>query len=93
MAEEIIIHTASPRDITLEEAEGIATAVRGLNLNCAVKVEGKERTGFGVTPVEVLRIALLGGAFGVGKVFSEEVVKKIADITVEWVRERFSSTI
>jgi RNA 3'-terminal phosphate cyclase len=90
MADAIVIRTASPKDITLEEAGEIAEAVRGLNLNCEVRVEGQERTGYGVTWFEVLRIALLGGgAFGVGKAFAEETAKKIADIVVDWARERF----
>jgi hypothetical protein len=90
MADTIGINTPNPNDITLEEAEEIAGAVRRLNLNCEVKVSGQHRTGYGVTWFEVLRIALLGGgAFGIGKAFTEEVAKKIADIVVEWARERF----
>ena len=90
MADAIIIRTANPNDITLDETEEIAKAVRGLNLNCDVQVVGKEREGYGVTLFEVLRISLVSGvAFGMGKAFAEEVAKKIADIVVEWARERF----
>jgi hypothetical protein len=53
------------------------------------QTEGQERAGYGVTWFEVLRITLLGGAFGLGKVFAEEVAKKTADVVVEWARERF----
>src|ERR1700752_3259707 len=88
MADTIGINTPNPNDITLEEVEEIAEAVRRLNLNCEVKVSGQHRTGIGVTWLQVLRIALLGGAFGIGKAFTEEVAKKIADIVVEWARER-----
>jgi hypothetical protein len=45
VAEEIVIRTANPNDITLEESEEIAKAVRGLNLNCDVRVEGQQREG------------------------------------------------
>ncbi|MGD1083076.1 MAG: hypothetical protein ABR881_32580 [Candidatus Sulfotelmatobacter sp.] len=87
--ETIVIRTANPRDITIEEAGEIASALRTANPGVSVKTEGQERTGFGVTWFEVLRITLLGGAFGLGKAFAEEVVKKVADIFVEWARERF----
>ncbi len=87
--EEIIIHSPSPFDITTEEAEEIATAIRGVNLNCDVQIKVTQRSGRGLTWFEVLRITLLGGAFGAGKLFTEEVVKKIADIVIDWARERF----
>lgn len=87
--ETIVIHSASSRDIWPEETKAIAEAVQKLNSEFDVKVEDHERAGVGVTWFEVLRITLLGGAFGVGKVFAEEVAKKIADITVDWARERF----
>jgi hypothetical protein len=88
MPETIVIHTASPRDISLEECEQIAESVRGLSPDFEVRVEGHERTGLGVTWFEVLRISLLGGVFGLGKLFAEETAKKIADIFVDWARER-----
>jgi hypothetical protein len=89
MAETIVIRTANPGDITLEEVEVVAKAIRDLRLNCDVQVEGQQREGYGATWFEILRIALLGGAFGVGKVFAEEVAKKVADIAVDWARGRF----
>ncbi len=89
LSETIIIQTPNPHDITLEEAENIASALRAANPSFSVKAEGYERKGRGVTWFEVLRIGLLGGAFGVGKVFAEEVVKQTADIVVEWARDRF----
>jgi RNA 3'-terminal phosphate cyclase len=89
MADTIGINTPNPNDITLEEVEEIAEAVRRLNLNCEVTASGQHRTGIGVTWFQVLRIVLLGGgAFGMAKAFTEEVAKKIADIVVEWARER-----
>ena len=48
-----------------------------------------QREGLGITWFEILRIALMGGAFGAGKLFTEEVVKKIADVAVDWAQERF----
>lgn len=89
MSETITIHSASARDIVPEETKAIAEAIQKLNKDFEVKVEDHERTGVGVTWFEVLRIVLIGGAFGLGKTFAEEVTKKIADIVVEWARERF----
>ena len=81
----IVIRTMSPHDITLDEAEEIAQAIRGLNLNCEVQVEGHERQGKGVTWFEVLHISLLAGIFaGAGKVLAEEAAKKIAAVFVDW---------
>jgi hypothetical protein len=90
MAGEIIIRSANPNDISLEEAEEIASAVRSLNLNFDTQVVGQEREGYGVTLFEVLRISLVGGAVaGMGKALIEEVAKKLVDIVVEWTRKRF----
>ena len=90
MAEAIVIYTANANDITLEEVEEIATAIRGLNPNFDVQVEAQQRTGYGVTWFEVLRISLLAGAFArVGKVVAEGLVKEIVDIAVDWARKRF----
>jgi hypothetical protein len=88
-AQEIVLNSPSPFDITPEEIEDIATAIRGLNLNCEVRTSVTQREGVAITWFEILRIALMGGAFGAGKLFTEEAVKKIADIAVDWVRERF----
>jgi hypothetical protein len=81
------INTPNPHDVTPAEAEEIANAIRGLNPAWNVTVTVTERTGYGVTWFEVLRIALTGGAF-VGKEVLKEAAKKIADIAVEWARER-----
>lgn len=85
----IVINSASARDILPGETEAIARAVQKLNKDFEVKVEDHKQTGTFVTWFEVLRITLVGGAFGLGKTFSEEIVKRIADIVVEWARERF----
>jgi hypothetical protein len=84
--EEIVVRTANPNDITLDETEDIAVAIRALNLGPTVRAVGQERTGYGVTLYEVLRIAV---AFGAGKAFTEEAAKKIADVVVGWARKRF----
>lgn len=89
LAQAIALNSPSPFDITPEEIEDIAAAVRGLNLNCEVRTSVTQREGVGITWFEILRIALLGGGFGAGKLFTEEVVKKIADVAVDWARERF----
>lgn len=88
MAETIGINTPNPNDIKPAEAEEIANAIRGLNPAWNVTVTVTERTGYGVTWFEVLRIALTGGAF-VGKEALKEAAKKIADLVVAWARERF----
>ncbi len=89
MDESIVIRTANPHDITLDEAEQIAQAIRSLGQTWDVRVEGQERTGTGVTLFEVLRIGLLGGAFGFGKVLVEEAAKRVADTVIDWARDRF----
>jgi|SRR5580704_7607171 hypothetical protein len=85
----IVINTSNPLDITLDEAEDIAKAVRGLNLNCEVRVAVTQRTGYGITWFELLRFSLEAGALWAGKTFAEEVAKKLADVAVDWARERF----
>jgi hypothetical protein len=90
MEDAIVIFTPNPHDITLEEAEDVARAIRGLNTNRDVRVAGKEREGYGVTWFEVLHISFLGGAaFGLGKMVAEELAKRVTDIAVDWARERF----
>ncbi len=86
MADKIVISTANPNDITVEEAEEIAQAIRVLKPDCDVQVEGRQREGYGVTWFEVLRISL-GGALG-GKLV-EVVAKKVVDVVVDWARKRF----
>jgi hypothetical protein len=88
MAEEIVISTANPHDITLEEVEEIATAIRGLNLNCDVRVEGKESEGYGVTLFEVLRVCLSGVDWA-SKEVAKETAKRIMTVVIDKIRERF----
>jgi len=88
LAETIGINTPNPHDITPAEAEEIAEAIRGLDPKYDAKVSVTERTDYGITWFEVLRIALAGGAF-VGRKAAEEVAKKIMDIVIAWARERF----
>lgn len=88
MAEEIVISTANPHDIMLEEVEEIATAIRGLNLNCDVRVEAKEREGYGVTLFEVLRVCLSGVDWA-SKEVAKETAKKIMTVVIDKIRERF----
>lgn len=90
MADEIVIPTQSSNDITLKEAEEMAEVVRGLNLNCDVRVKGaEERTGLGITWFEILRISFIGGALWLGKMLTEDVIKRIAEAAVDWARARF----
>lgn len=76
MAEAIVIRSANLRDITLEEAEEVAEAIRGLNLDCDVRVEGEEKYTdgrIGITWFEILHISA-------GILLAGEVVKKISDV-------------
>jgi hypothetical protein len=93
MPDTIVIHSASARDILPEETKAIAEAVQQLNKDFEVKIADHEQSGAFVTWFEVLRITLVGGAFGLGKPFSEEIVKRIADIVVEWARQRFKKRL
>jgi len=88
MAETIGINTPNPHDITPAEAEEIANAIRGLDPTWEVKVAVTERTSYGITWFEILRIGLAGAAFA-EKEALKEAAKKIADIVVAWARERF----
>jgi RNA 3'-terminal phosphate cyclase len=84
------IFTPNPHDITTEEAEGLAKLFRSACPDYEVQATGKEREGYGVTLFEVVRISITGGAaFGVGKMVAEELAKKLTDIAVDWVRDRF----
>jgi len=89
MEEKIVVHSASPHDITPEETEEIAQLLRGLNSGFEVQAEVHERTGKGITWFEVLRIGLYGGAFAAGKALMDETAKKIAGVVIEWARDRF----
>jgi hypothetical protein len=89
MPDTIVIHSASARDVLPEETKAIAEAIQKLNKDFEVKVEDREQTGAFVTWFEILRITLVGEAFGLGRTFSEEIVKRIAHVVVEWARERF----
>jgi hypothetical protein len=67
MAQAIALNSPNPSDITPKEIEDIAIAIRGLNLNCEVRTSVTQREGLGITWFEILRITLMGGAFGAGK--------------------------
>jgi hypothetical protein len=86
MAGSIVVRTQNPLDITPDEAEEIAATIRGLNLDGDVRVEEQEREDRGLTWFEILHITL---AFKVGRVGVDEATEKIADIVVDWARERF----
>jgi hypothetical protein len=84
----IIVRTMSPNDITMEEAEQIAQAIRDLNPNSPVRVKAHLREGVGVTWFEIVSITLSAGAWAT-KVLAEDAAKEIAKRAVDWARKRF----
>ena len=90
MVGSITVRTQDSRNITVNEAEEIAAAIRGLNLDSEVRVEEHERKGRrGLTWFEVLYITVAGGAFKAGQIVAEEAIKKITEIVIDWARQRF----
>ena len=86
MAGSIVVRTLNPLDVTPDEAEEIAATIRSLNLDSKVRVEEQEREDRGLTWFEILHITL---AFQIGRIVVDEAAKKIADVVVEWARQRF----
>jgi hypothetical protein len=86
MAGSIVVRTLNPLDITPGEAGEIAAAIRSLNLDGKVRVEEQESEDRGLTWFEILHITL---AFQIGRIVVDEAAKKIADVVVEWARQRF----
>jgi hypothetical protein len=84
----IIVRTMNPSDITMEEAEQVAQAIRALNPNCEVRVRAHLTEGKGITWFEILSITLGAGAWAT-KLLAEDTAKEIAKRAVDWARERF----
>jgi hypothetical protein len=84
----IIVRTMNPNDITMEEAEQIAQAIRDLNPNSPVQVKAHLTESKGVTWFEIVSITLSAGAWAT-KVVAEDAAKEIAKRAVEWARQRF----
>jgi hypothetical protein len=53
-----------------------------------VRVEGKEREGYGVTLFEVLRVCLSGVDWA-SKEVAKETAKKVMTVVIDKIRERF----
>jgi hypothetical protein len=81
----------SKKDVSAEEMEEIAQAIRGLNLDCDVRVDITERTGHGVTWFKVLHIALEGSEFA-GTAAAGVAAKKIVEVVIDWASARFTKS-
>jgi hypothetical protein len=79
----IIIEVKNPHDITPEEAEELAEAVRASYPKYKVRVEGTGYTGYAVTLYEVLRIWLL-------TTVGTKIVEQLTKLAIEWARQRFN---
>jgi len=89
---EIVIRTRNPNDITIDETEDLARAIRAFLPNQDVGVVGKEqREGtYGVTWFQIVDI-VLPLATGAGVILGKELVQEIARLGIEWARARFKS--
>ena len=88
MPDLIVVRTKNANDITTEEAEQIAQAIRELKPNCEVLVRAHLMEGRGITWFEILSITLSAGAWATREI-AEEAAKEITKRAVAWARERF----
>jgi hypothetical protein len=78
----IIIQPKNPLDIIPEEAEELAKAIRVSYPKYKVQVRIDGYKGYAVTLYQVIAIAVLGAV-------TEEIIKQIVKLAVDWARERF----
>jgi hypothetical protein len=81
----------SKKDVPAEEMEEIAQAIRGLHLDCDVRVDITERTGYGVTWFKVLHIVLEGSIFA-ATAAAGAAAKKIAEAVIDWASAQFTKS-
>ena len=86
MAGSIVVRTQNPLDVTPDEAGEIAATIRKPHLDGEVRVEEQEREDRGLTWFEILHITL---ALRAGRIVVDEATERIADIVVDWARQRF----
>jgi hypothetical protein len=86
--DQIIIQTRNPRDITLEETEELAQAIRLLEPNCNVRVLGGKQVGYGITWFEILRIWLPTAIITVGAIVAKEIIQEITKLAIRWACQR-----
>jgi len=79
---EIIIQPKNPLDLTPEEAEELAKAIRISYPRYKVQVKIDGYKGYAVTLYQVITVAVLAAV-------TEEIVKQIVKLSVDWARERF----
>ena len=88
----ITIRTRNPKDVTFEEAEDLAKAIRAFLPDQDVEVAGKEqREGtYGVTWFQVVDIVvpIAGGA---GAILKKEFIEGIAKLAIDRARARFKA--
>jgi hypothetical protein len=78
----IIIQPKNPLDVTPEEVEKLAKAIRVSYPKYKVQVKVNKLRGYGVTWYEVIEIAVVSG-------LTEEIIRYITKLAVGWARERF----
>jgi len=83
----VILRPANPHDITTEQAEELARAIRQKYPSYDVIVEPKEQEEgrYGLTWFEVLRISLIAG-LGIALTTA---VQELTKMCINWARERF----
>jgi hypothetical protein len=77
----IIIQPKNPLDLTPEEAEELAKAIRVSYPEFKVQVKTDGYKGYAVTLYQVITITLLVAV-------TEEIVKQIVKLSVDWARDR-----
>jgi hypothetical protein len=77
----IIIEPKNPLDLTPEEAEELAKAIRISYPKYEVQVKSNGYRGYGVTLYQVITITVLGAV-------TEEIIKQIVKLSIDWARER-----
>jgi hypothetical protein len=78
----IIIQPKNPLDLRPEEAEELAKAIRVSYPKYKVQVKINGYKGYAVTLYQVITIAVIGAV-------TEEIIKQIVKLAVDWARERF----
>jgi hypothetical protein len=82
VSKKIIVRPKNPLDIMPEEAEELAKAIRVSCPKYKVQVRINGYKGYAVTWYEVIEIAVVSAV-------TEEVIRRIGKVAVDWARKRF----
>ena len=88
----ITIRCRNPKDVTLDEVEVLAQAIRKLLPGQDVEVLGKDQQegAYGITWFQIVDIVLpFAGA--AGALAAKEVIQQITKAGIDWARSRFKS--